>query len=39
MRLATGTAFASVCLAVVLVHLFYRPLDVLWFSFAHRFGL
>ena len=34
-----GSAVAAVCVAVVLVHLFYRPLDVLWFSVSRRFGL
>ncbi|HEX3854938.1 MAG TPA: hypothetical protein VHW01_28445, partial [Polyangiaceae bacterium] len=37
--LATGTSVATVCVAVVLLHFFYMPLDVLWFSFARRFGL
>jgi succinoglycan biosynthesis transport protein ExoP len=37
--LAAGTSVATVCVAVVLIHFFYRPLDVLWFSFAHRLGL
>lgn len=36
--LTTGTSVATLCVAVVLIHFFYRPLDVLWFSFAHRFG-
>ena len=36
--IAAGTAAVTVCVAVVLTHFFYRPLDVLWFSFAHRFG-
>jgi polysaccharide biosynthesis transport protein len=36
--LAAGTSVATVCVAVVLIHLFYMPLDVLWFTFAHRFG-
>ena len=39
MWLATGTSFATVCVAVVLVHFFYMPLDVLWFSLARRLGL
>jgi succinoglycan biosynthesis transport protein ExoP len=39
MRIAMGSAFASLCIAIVSIHLFYRPLDVLWFSFARRFGL
>jgi len=37
--LATGTSFATVCAAVVLVHFLYMPLDVLWFALARRFGL
>jgi uncharacterized protein involved in exopolysaccharide biosynthesis len=36
---AFGTAFATVCVAVVLIHFLYVPLDVLWFSFVRRFGL
>ncbi|MEP7246189.1 MAG: lipopolysaccharide biosynthesis protein [Gammaproteobacteria bacterium] len=36
---AAGAAFATVGVAVVLAHLFYRPLDVLWFALARRFGL
>lgn len=36
--LTAGTSVATVCVAVVLIHFFYRPLDVLWFSFARRFG-
>jgi len=39
MRLAFGSAFASVCIAVVLLHLFYMPLDVLWYTLARRVGL
>lgn len=38
MRLAFGGAMASLCLAVAMTHLFYRPLDVLWFTFARRMG-
>jgi len=37
-QLAIGSAMAALCLAVALTHFFYRPLDVLWFSFAHRMG-
>jgi uncharacterized protein involved in exopolysaccharide biosynthesis len=37
-RLALGSAMASLCVAMVLTHFFYRPLDVLWFTFARRFG-
>jgi polysaccharide biosynthesis transport protein len=36
--IAAGSSVATVCVAVILIHFFYRPLDVLWFSFAHRFG-
>jgi uncharacterized protein involved in exopolysaccharide biosynthesis len=36
--LAAGSSFATVCMAVLLIHLFYMPLDVLWFSLARRFG-
>jgi uncharacterized protein involved in exopolysaccharide biosynthesis len=39
MWLTTGTSVATLCVTVVLVHFFYRPLDVLWFALAHRFGL
>ena len=38
MRVAVGSAMASVCIAVALTHFFYRPLDVLWFTFARRMG-
>jgi succinoglycan biosynthesis transport protein ExoP len=38
-KLALGSAAGSFCVALVLVHLFYRPLDVLWFSLMQRFGL
>ena len=38
MWLAAGSSFATVCVAVVLVHFFYMPLDVLWFSLARRLG-
>jgi polysaccharide biosynthesis transport protein len=37
--IAAASSFATVCVAVVLVHFFYMPLDVLWFAFARRFGL
>ena len=36
--LTAGTSVATFCVAVVLIHFLYRPLDVLWFSFAHRLG-
>jgi len=36
--IAASTSAATVCVAVVLFHLFVRPLDVVWFSFTHRFG-
>ena len=38
-RLTLGSAAGSFCVALVLVHLFYRPLDVIWFSLMQRFGL
>ena len=37
-RLALGSAAGTFCIALVLVHLFYRPLDVVWFTLLHRFG-
>jgi polysaccharide biosynthesis transport protein len=39
MWLAAGTSFATVCVAVVLIHFLYMPLDVLWFAVARRFGM
>jgi polysaccharide biosynthesis transport protein len=39
MWLAAGTAATTACVAIVLTHFFYRPLDVLWFALARRFGL
>jgi succinoglycan biosynthesis transport protein ExoP len=38
MRIALGGAMASMCIAVALTHFLYRPLDVLWFTFARRMG-
>jgi succinoglycan biosynthesis transport protein ExoP len=38
MWLAAATSAATVCVAVILVHFLYRPLDVLWFFLAHRLG-
>jgi succinoglycan biosynthesis transport protein ExoP len=38
MRLAIGSAMASLCIAIALTHFFYRPLDVLWFTFSRRMG-
>jgi uncharacterized protein involved in exopolysaccharide biosynthesis len=38
-RLAVGSAMATLVAVVALTHFFYRPLDVLWFTFARRFGL
>jgi len=38
-RLAVGSAMATVVGAMALTHFFYQPLDVLWFTFARRFGL
>ena len=37
-RLALGSAAGTACVALVLVHLFYRPLDVVFFSLMHRLG-
>jgi succinoglycan biosynthesis transport protein ExoP len=39
MRLALGSAAGSACVALALVHLFYRPLDVIFFSLARRLGM
>ena len=36
---AIGTSVATVCVGVILIHFFFMPLDVLWFTFARRFGL
>jgi uncharacterized protein involved in exopolysaccharide biosynthesis len=38
MRLAVGGVMASLCVAVALAHFFYQPLDVMWFTFARRWG-
>ena len=38
MWLTVGTATAAVFAAVALTHFFYRPLDVLWFTFVQRAG-
>jgi uncharacterized protein involved in exopolysaccharide biosynthesis len=38
-RFAIGTTMAGLCVAVVLAHFFYQPLDVLWFNLARRIGL
>jgi hypothetical protein len=38
MRLAVGSAMASLCIAMALAHFFYRPLDVMWFTLARRMG-
>jgi polysaccharide biosynthesis transport protein len=37
-RVALGTATASVVIGMVLIHEFYRPLDVLWFTLTRRLG-
>ena len=37
-QVATAGAVASLCIAIVLVHFLYQPLDVLWFSWARRLG-
>jgi uncharacterized protein involved in exopolysaccharide biosynthesis len=39
MQIAAGGALASLCVGILLVHLLYQPLDVLWFSLARRLGL
>jgi hypothetical protein len=39
LRFALGSAVGTACIAIVLVHVFYRPLDVLWFSFTRKLGL
>lgn len=36
--ITAGTAAATTCVAVVLIHFLYRPLDVIFFGLAHRFG-
>ena len=33
-----GSSAAMFCIAVVLIHFLYMPLDVLWFTFARRLG-
>jgi uncharacterized protein involved in exopolysaccharide biosynthesis len=38
MWLAVGTGATTFCVAVVLIHFFYMPLDVLWFNLARRLG-
>ncbi|HTY92740.1 MAG TPA: GNVR domain-containing protein [Steroidobacteraceae bacterium] len=38
-RLALGSAAGTACVALVLVHLFYRPLDVIFFSLMQRLGM
>jgi polysaccharide biosynthesis transport protein len=38
-RVALGSAAGTACVALVLVHLFYRPLDVIFFSIVHRLGM
>ncbi|HTY51391.1 MAG TPA: GNVR domain-containing protein [Steroidobacteraceae bacterium] len=39
MRLALGSAAGSACVALALIHVFYMPLDVLWFRLLQRFGI
>ena len=39
MWVTAWSGVATFCVAVVLIHFFYRPLDVLWFTMARRFGL
>jgi polysaccharide biosynthesis transport protein len=38
-RYSWGGGAAAAVLAVVLVHVFVRPLDVVWISLMHRFGI
>jgi len=38
-RLAAGGATASVVLALVSIHIFFRPLDTLWFIVMRRLGI
>jgi polysaccharide biosynthesis transport protein len=38
-RVALGSAAGTACVALVLVHLFYRPLDVIFFTIVHRLGI
>lgn len=37
-RFAAAGAVASFFIAIVMVHLFYMPLDVLWFTWTRRLG-
>jgi polysaccharide biosynthesis transport protein len=37
-QVATAGAVASFLIAIVLIHLFYMPLDVLWFTWTRRLG-
>jgi polysaccharide biosynthesis transport protein len=36
--ITAGSSAAMFCVAVVLIHFLYMPLDVLWFTFARRLG-
>jgi hypothetical protein len=38
-RYALGTIVVAIIATVGAVHVFYRPLDVLWFAAMRRFGL
>jgi polysaccharide biosynthesis transport protein len=38
-QFAAAGAVASVCIALLLIHLLYEPLDVLWFAWTRRLGL
>ena len=38
-RFSWGGGVAAMLLAAVVVHLFVRPLDVVWISLLHRFGI
>jgi uncharacterized membrane protein YGL010W len=38
-RFAAGGAMASAAAALLAIHLFYRPLDTLWFIVMRRLGI
>lgn len=38
-RFVWAAAFAAIVLAIILIHFFYRPLDVLWFIVLRKLGL
>jgi hypothetical protein len=39
MRYSWLSAFVSVTSMIIFVHVFVRPLDVVWISLLHRFGM